>query len=221
MTPSDSVVTYVQNDQEVTEKATDTMRDVAAPTPSDLHNILLVDANGADDATKFVFKSRNNYVYPDVESGVFRENHSKLVGKNEAFKKNFVSKLNDPNFKLVSVGGHGSDDCVFGYIASGDDSPTPILSTTDVTKELATGKIFHFLACSTSNELGPALVENGAIAFVGYKEPFALCTDYQWILQPDCTIDQELIKGKTVKQAVEKAKAEYRRIMNKEPPARA
>ena len=35
------------------------------------------------------------------------------------------------------------------------------------------------------------------------------------MFEPDCTIDLELINRKTVKQAVEKAKAEYKKLMNK------
>ena len=209
------LTTTVQDDQGIVKDTTDTVKNVAAPTPSDLHNILLVDANGADNGTKLVFQGRNKYIYPEVESGVFRKNYSKLVGENEAIKKKFLSKLNDSNFKLVSAGGHGNNDRVSGYSASGISPWTPILLTTDVTKQLATGKIFHFLACNTANSLGPALVKNGAIAFVGYNKPFAFCPDYKWMFKPDCTVDQELIKGKTVKQAVENAKAEYKKFVNK------
>ena len=206
----------VQNDQAVAEEATDTIRNAAVPTPSNLHSILLVDANGADDGTKLLFKGRNKYIYPDIETGEFRENYSKLVGENEAIKETFVSKLNDSNLKLVSVAGHGNNDRVCGYTTSGYSPFTPILKTTDVTKELATGKIFHFLACNTANNLGPALVTNEAIAFIGYTKPFAFSPSLLWMFRPDCTIDQELIKGNTVNQAVEKARALYNKMMNNE-----
>ena len=210
MTLDESVVKDAYNDQVVTEKATDTVRDSIPPTPSNMHNVLLVDANGADKQTEFVFQCRNMYVYPDVK---FSE---KLVGKNEAIKEKFISKLKDSNLKLISVGGHGNNDRVYGYVALPNSHPMPILFTNDVTKELATGKIFHIVACNTANDLGPALVSNGAIAFIGYNKPFRIIPESQYkrMFKPDCTIVQQLIKGKTVNQAVQNAKAEYKRLMN-------
>ena len=93
---------------------------------------------------------------------------------------------------------------------------TPILLTTDVTKELATGKIFHFMACNTANGIGPALVKNGAIAFIGYTKLYEVMSDSMYMLKPDCIIDLELIKGNTVNQAVENARHLYKRMMNNE-----
>ena len=145
---------------------------------------------------------------------MFREKYSKLVGKIEAIKEKFVSELKSSVLKLVSVAGHGKSNCVCGYTQSGKSPFTHILLTNDVTKELAAGKIFHMLSCSTAKDLGPTLVSNGAIAYVGYDEVFKFSHELE-TLKPDCTIDQELIKGKTVNQAVENAKAEYKLLMNK------
>ena len=110
----------VQNDKADRKKAIGTVKNAAVPPPSNLHKILLVDANGADKATQFLFQGRDNYIYPVVKSGVYRENYSKLVGENEAIKETFLSKLNDAqaNLKFVSVSGHGNNDRVCGYTKS-------------------------------------------------------------------------------------------------------
>ena len=205
----------VQNDQKIVKNVIDTVKNAAVPTPLDLHSILLVDADGADAGTHFIFQGRKRYIYPIVETGAFRQDYSKLVGKHEAIEEKFLSKLNDSKLKLVSIAGHGNYDRVCGYTVSGISPYTPILLATDVTEELATGKIFHFLACNTAKELGQTLVKNKAVAFIGYNKPFEASSPYKWMLQPDCTVEQELINGKTVEQAVEHAKAEYKKLMNK------
>ena len=70
------------------------------------------------------------------------------------------------------------------------------------------------MACNTANELGPALVANKATAFVGYNKHFLSDPGFMWMLKPDCIIDRELIKGNTVNQAVENARAKYTEMMN-------
>ena len=211
------VTNDVQNDQTGTEKATNTARKIDALTPSDMHSILLVDANGADNVTKAIYESRKQFIYSrswvETAYGVLCEN---LVGKNEATKANFVPKLSNPNLKLVSVAGHGNNNCIFGYTLSGVGPYTPILLTNEVTKELATGKIFHFLACNTAKDLGPTLIREKAIAFIGYKESYASLPSYPWMTKPDCIIDKKLIKESTVNQAVENAKALYEKFKNNE-----
>ena len=190
--------------QEVTIKPADT---------SDLCKILLVDANGAPKLTKAMYEGRQMYIYSYVDKNSV--SFIRLVGENDAIKENFISKLNNCNLKLVSVAGHGNDDCIYGYTL--ETSPnTPILSTNEVTERLATGKIFHFIACKTAKDLGTELVKNKAKAFIGYKEKIKFSIKDKNMCKPDCIIDQELIKGKTVDQAVEKAKAEYRKLMNNE-----
>ena len=211
----DKVTNDVQNDPAGTQKATNTVRNIGAPTPSDMYSILLVDANGADDVTKAIYESRKQFIYSQswVETayGVLYEN---LVGKNEATKVNFMSKLNNLNLKLVSVAGHGNNNCIYGYVISDVGPSTPILLTNEVTEELATGKIFHFLACNTANNLGPTLIKKKATAFIGYKECYVSLPNRIWMTKPDCIIDKELINESTVYQAVQNAIAMYDRFKN-------
>ena len=211
-----AVLMDIQNDQGDRKEETDTVTCAATPTPSDLPNILLVDANGADAKTNSMSRGRYNFLYPDVASDEYSKNYSMLAGKGEAVKENFIEKLNDSKVKLrfVSVGGHGNINRVCGYTKSSAGLYTPILEIPDVTEGLADKKIFHFVACNTANGLGPALVNNGATAFIGYTKPFEYFVLCQWMLEPDCTIDKELIKGQTVNQAVEKGRAEYKQLMN-------
>ena len=147
-----AVLMDIQNDQGDRKEATDTVTCAAAPTPSPtpspVYEILLVDANGADSTSQFLYQGRENYVYSVIKIGAYSNKYIyfELVGENKAVKKEFISKLDDHNasLKFVSVGGHGYPDRVCGYTASGNKLFTPILETPDVTEELVNKDISFF-----------------------------------------------------------------------------
>ena len=61
--PWTSVNGDIQNGEGDIKKATKTMYDAAAPPPSDLPGILLVDANGTHTTTMTMYQSRKDYLY--------------------------------------------------------------------------------------------------------------------------------------------------------------
>ncbi len=74
-------------------------------------------------------------------------------------------------------------------------------------------------ACSCLQELGESAVSHGCNAFIGYKQPFWIARNHKSechplrdpvakpILQVSNVIPEELLKGKTVQEAVEKSHA--------------
>ena len=207
------VFSDLQNCDGDIEKGTSTVCNKVAPPPPNLPNILLVDANGDDKATKRIYESREQFLYKKVEIGVPQNNYSKLVGENEATRELFLTRVADSNLKLVSVAGHGNNNKVCGY------GQHVILDTTNVNRDLVKGKIFHFYACCTAIGLGPELNRNEAIAYVGYDKTLQTLVnkeDYdEWVIKPDCTIVLELIQGKTVREAVNRARAYYKKLLNR------
>ena len=232
-----SLTSDVQNDEGDVKEATNTIVHVVTPTQSN-PGILLVDANGTDRTTEVIYNGRQKFLYTGVESGAFRDKHSKLVGQNEAIREIFLAELKKSKFKLVSVAGHGNSDYVNGYRPKAGHL-LPILKTSDVDEDLAEGTIFHILACRTAINLGRRLFQNKALAYFGYNENFAAidvqilreihdtATDVHprryaieraklLIMKPVCTIVNELMKGSTANQAFETARGMYRRIMQSE-----
>ena len=212
----------LQNSSGDIKKAISTVCSAVAPPRPNLPDILLVDANGDDEYTKRVYEGRAQFLYPEVELGVFQQNFSKLVGELEATRDRFLTNLANTNLKLVSVAGHGKSEAVYGYLPRGAyQEAHVILNTTDVKDEpeRVNGKIFHFYACCTATNLGPELDRNKAMAYVGYnKELTTLVNEdnrHPWMIKPDCSIDLSLIEGKTVQAAVNNAKSYYKKLIIK------
>lgn len=72
----------------------------------------------------------------------------------------------DPIF--VNGFGHGS------YAIYTGDTVTPIFTSTDC--HILSGRVVYLLSCYTANELGPAVIEAGGIAYGGYK------IDWTWMM---------------------------------------
>ena len=207
------------------ESSTETVINASKPTRPTIPKILFCDANGADIVTEVEHLSRAEFLYPTVESGDFRGNFTKLIGKGEATKKKFQEQLKNEKIKAVSVSGHGNKDEIYGYLDKKEmkEESTPILTTDDVTDDpsLAKGKIFHFLACKTGlkDGLGDALISNEAVAYIGYNADFEfyknITDSSSWIVEPDCEIDKALLDGKTVNEAVLLGKAHYHKLINR------
>ena len=207
------------------EKAIEILSKVANPADSSkLPDVLLVDANGDDEATKRIYTVREELLYNIDE---FHVNYHTLIGEHGATRQNFeIGLAYISNLKLVSVAGHGNNNKVFGYLPPGIDFvegemsiqpgvhvPDAILNRISVNPMLVNGKIFHLCSCcSAANDgLGQELVANRARAFVGYVTTFTSVADL-WMIKPDCTIDAILMEGKTVEEAVTVAKAHYKAL---------
>lgn len=141
------------------------------------------------------------------------------LSRKKVTKKNIESYLAKQPIKLVLFNGHGDRDCILGQDGE-------ILVKVRVNEGILKSKIIHVLACSCAAELGPAAVLSGALAFVGYKKPFAFS---HWGKSRNPLKDSRarpffesankaaymLIKGYTVKKAMEKSQDAFGREMDR------
>jgi len=72
--------------------------------------------------------------------------------------------VNHPEIERIYGLGHGSKDTYTVVDAE------PFLSTT-LNLDLVKDRVISLLSCLTAKELGPAIVEAGAVAYFGYSEP--------------------------------------------------
>lgn len=108
--------------------------------------------------------------------------------------------------------GHGNADVFTGYQLD------RIISTFDPESLQAfRGRVVHLLSCSTAQRLGPALILNGARAYIGYIGP-AYCAAafvpyehpaYYSIEDCDFEWDRALASGLTVRQAWGRVQTKY------------
>lgn len=133
-----------------------------------------------------------------------------LFGK-KANKANFVSYYKKHNHKLVFLNGHGFDNLITGY----DDE---ILIDNLENKLEMIGSIIVARSCRCAKILGNFLVENGSLAFIGYKDDYVIKTSRKYstkplldpmaalYLEPSNMIVKSLLKGKTTGEANIKSK---------------
>jgi hypothetical protein len=142
------------------------------------------------------------------------EDHSvtKLEGPN-ATRANFEKRTKKQKPKFVMFNGHGDSKNITGH------SEEVVLTCESRVKneKITKGKIIYARACDCGAELGPACVDAGCKAFVGYKKNFAIIKSKSRvakplndpIARPFLEISNEIpifiLKGNTVKEAVKKA----------------
>lgn len=153
----------------------------------------------------------------------------KIEGKdiNERVIRSRVKK-NQPRF--IFFNGHGSAESLY----DNNKKPCINLKSADIFKDT----IAFTRACSCLRKLGASAVKKGCNAFIGYKKEFWIARNHKRECQPlkdgvakpvlECSnvIVKELIKGKTVKEAVQssyKKSADWilKLIYSKEPLAPA
>jgi len=135
----------------------------------------------------------------------------------DGYSKNFVQGKTKLHFGC----GHGNSTIYTGY------GNTPILTCPPRTATPASkfaGAIHYLLSCLTGQRLGPWLVENGAVAYIGWKKTYKLM-----ISDPDDPLNdpyvratvypglsglEELLDEKTVGDAEERIRREFQRVID-------
>lgn len=82
-------------------------------------------------------------------------------------------QLSAPQSDIIIGVGHGDKDIFSGFHKS------IILEVGKYNPKEVSGKVIKLLSCLTGVELGPDLVQNGALAFMGYTD------DYLWVCDAD------------------------------------
>ena len=203
-------------------------------SPPKSSRILLVDANGEDERTKFVYKARKKYI--TVSNDI-----QHLQGQNEAIRAVFRNHLlHNSSLEIISYAGHGNLESLAGYIRDEQrrkknrkEQHYPnkrILRSGDVNKSLAKGKIFHSWSCYTGEKggLGEMLVKNGATAFIGYDKKIDIDLTFDdnneyTLCYPDCIIVNEIIEEENINrekisEIVVNAKMDFGRMYNEANP---
>jgi len=144
-------------------------------------------------------------------------------------EKNIRSRIRNRRPEIIFFNGHGSKTSLIS-----DKEEFINLQSADVFNSTIT----FTRACDCLVGLGPKAVEKGCKAFIGYRRKFWIAREHKWectplkdplakpILEGSNIIMTELLKGKTVKESVEKShehanKSIMELIYSKEPLASA
>lgn len=133
-------------------------------------------------------------------------------------RKKFESFITKRSIDLVLLNGHGEADKVYGN----NDIILDINNS-----KLLKGKVVHALSCESAKVLGMDAMQNGAKAYVGYKEDFIAFLDNtkriskpledktaSLFLKPAFTAPSALLKGYSAEEAVKMAKKSYNKSIN-------
>ena len=115
---------------------------------------------------------------------------------------------------LILLNGHGNEKTVYGDKIKHEEEKLVIEGQNH---ELLSSRLTYALACSAGASLGKEVVKKGG-CFIGYQRPFSFLFDHhsfskplkdrvaQSFLEPSNMISISLIKGKTAREAVNKAR---------------
>lgn len=169
--------------------------------------MMLVTRPNYDQGTNYLYYWSTLVISLAVKRGI---GFSDLDGK-KANKSNFISYYKKHNHKLVFLNGHGFDNLITGY----DDE---VLIDNLENKLDMIGSIIVARSCRCARILGNFLVNNGSLAFIGYKDDYVVKTSRKYttkplldrmaalFLAPSNMIVESLLKGKTVSEADTKSK---------------
>jgi len=158
-----------------------------------------LEANGPDDATKAAYTWRHANVYP-----YYADKGFKIVEISQSSKGKVETALRENAVTHITGCGHGSPTVYTGY------GQASVFSTSDtVLLKKLQGIQIHVLSCLTAQELGPAMVQNGAKGYAGYYPSFY----FTWkstalFFDADAEMDRAFADGLTPAQA-------YNRTINK------
>ncbi len=119
------------------------------------------------------------------------------------------SRIENRRPKCIFFNGHGTRDSLF----NNEKKPFIDIKSSDVFM----GTVTYARACDCLKELGKSAVENGCLAFVGYKRKFWIARNNKYSCRPledkvakpvlECSniVMKELIKGKNVEESIQKS----------------
>ena len=158
-----------------------------------------------DIATKYLYDWCENILDDAQERGF---TITKLDGDNIS-KDTLRGRIRNRQPSLIFFNGHGTTDTLY-------NNQKEEFITMD-SSDVFNNTIVFARACDSLAELGPKAVENGCHAYMGYKRKFWLAFDDNHactplndpvakpIIEGSNVVMKELIKGKRVKEAIEKS----------------
>jgi hypothetical protein len=166
--------------------------------------VLGVEANGPDEATKSAYTWRHANVYPYYASKGFT-----VVEISQSSAAKVETALSQNAVTHITGCGHGSPTVYTGY----GQATVFSTSNTALLQKLA-GKYIHVLSCLTAQQLGPAMISNGAAGYAGYYPSFY----FTWkstarFFDADAEMDRAFAEGQTPKQAYQRTINYFNNIM--------
>ncbi|MEA3255102.1 MAG: hypothetical protein U9Q22_04655 [Candidatus Altiarchaeota archaeon] len=177
-----------------------------------------------DIQTSYLFKWSNAI----IEEAEVRDFIVNKIEGGDITERNLRGRVKKRQPSLIFFNGHGSKNSLI----NNQKKEFINLDSADVFK----GTIAYTRACECLVELGPEAVEKGCRSFIGYKKKFWIARQHKWecnplldpvakpILEGSNVIMRELLKGKSVDEAVKKSHEHAARsirelIYSKEPLA--
>lgn len=180
-----------------------------------MNKTLLITRPEHDPATRYLSRWSEEIIKKAEEKGI---NVIDLF-RNKANRKRVIGTLEKRDPGLVVLNGHGSESSVEGH-----DNET-ILKESD--KKVVESKIIFARSCKSAKSLGQSIVNQGAIAYLGYDDDFWLMYTESKIsnpledktaelfLVPSNYIAISLLKSHTASDADNRSKILFRRNIEK------
>lgn len=155
--------------------------------------VILADAD-YDPLTRGLLQAREEKTYLYAVSSAFQRT---VIQRAQFTNAEIVAALQNGHVGYLTASSHGLSDAILGWPQESKNEF--VLKSGTYPKQAVSGIIFHFLACYAGRDCGPALVTNGASAFLGYTERFQYTnTRRDIMLEPDMVVDEQLLNGATV-----------------------
>ena len=134
----------------------------------------------------------------------------------KATRENIESMIRKKNPSLIFFNGHGDERTIYGH------KEEPLVEA-GRNESILRGSVTYAITCRSGKILGPRSVEKGAVAYIGYQEDFTFLYDKSLTATPlkDLTAGLflgpaqqpvlSLIKGRTVGEAVERTRDQFRK----------
>lgn len=152
-----------------------------------------------DEITASARRYRDAEIYPQLEAEGFELVHRQ--GR-MARRHWIVRSATQSGTRFLTGVGHGQPDTFTG------DMGMPVFEVEGYPQGAVHGRVVHLLSCQTAIELGPAMVEDGCLAFFGYDRNFIAYTDERFadiFWECDGEIDRALAEGNSAGEAYRRA----------------
>ena len=168
--------------------------------------------------TRPYYDIATKYISSWAEEVIFLAQTKKIdvidLEKGKANRKDFESRVNKLQPRIIFLNGHGGDDCVFGQ----DEE---VLVKAGVNHDILQGRITYSVSCSSGKELGFEVAKDGKSTFIGYEKEFILIGNLRHkgklnndasakpFMESSNLVMISLLKGNTAKESSDRSKAKF------------
>jgi len=181
-----------------------------------MNQTLLITRPNYDEATTYLF----HWSKPVIKLVKKKGNRVVDLAGKKVNRKEFIGRLKKISPDFLFLNGHGNQTTIFGQ------DNEALLTTKDKLKALKK-LIIYSRSCNCASLLGPHCLNNGAKAFIGYKQPFIFIynpslstrplTDSlaELFLNPSNIVITTLLKGQPPEEADKRSKKAFQKNIQK------